>query len=97
MPSTLVADRPCKVGLLPFDNLQSTTFAYKFYKRTDTVGKQLAANFKKQFCRDVQVEFVGVWYVLCSGGLKLGLNRPTQGHRAEHWHTAEPQLAVYSR
>jgi len=51
-----------KVGLLPPDNLQTVTFAYKFYTRTDKKGIELAANFKKEFCQDVKVEFVGVWY-----------------------------------
>ena len=51
-----------KVGLLLPENFQSVSFAYKLYARTDDEGIRLAAGFKKTFCQDVKVEFVGVWY-----------------------------------
>lgn len=65
-----------KVGLLPPDNLQTVTFAYKFYTRTDKKGIELAANFKKEFCQDVKVEFVGVWDTVQSTGTLLSRNLP---------------------
>ena len=35
--------------------------AYKLFKRTDAESIELAAGFKQTFCRDVKIEFVGVW------------------------------------
>ena len=52
-----------KIGLLPQDNNEQVTFAYKLYKSTDADNAALAAGFKQTFCRDVQIEFVGVWCV----------------------------------
>ena len=50
-----------KIGLLPRDNLQQVTFAYKMYKRTDAEGLVLAKGFKDTYCRPVSIEFLGVW------------------------------------
>lgn len=51
-----------QIGLLPRDNPEQIPFAYKLYKRTDIASVALAAGFKKTFCREVKIEFVGVWY-----------------------------------
>lgn len=50
-----------QIGLLPKDNPEQVPLAYKLFKRTDATSIQLAAGFKETFCRDVKIEFVGVW------------------------------------
>lgn len=50
-----------KVGLLPADNLQQVPFAYKMYTRIDHIGWEQSNGFKKAFCIDVAIEFIGVW------------------------------------
>ena len=50
-----------QVGLLPRDNQEQIAFAYKLYTREDEEGITLAAGFKRAFCHNVQVEFMGVW------------------------------------
>ncbi|KIK27504.1 hypothetical protein PISMIDRAFT_28089 [Pisolithus microcarpus 441] len=65
-----------KVGLLPHDNLQSVTFAYKYYTRRDKKGIALVKQFKKEFCQDVDVEFVGVWDTVQSTGILLSRSLP---------------------
>ena len=52
-----------KVGLLPAGNHQQVPFAYKMYTRADDIGWKQSTEFKKAFCVDVSIEFVGVWYV----------------------------------
>ena len=52
-----------KVGLLPAGNFQQVPFAYKMYTRADSVGWEQSTEFKKAFSVDVEIEFVGVWYV----------------------------------
>jgi len=55
-----------KVGLLPVDNLQQIPFAYKMYTRVDHIGWEQSNGFKKAFCSDVTIDFLGVWYeILC--------------------------------
>ncbi|KIJ64423.1 hypothetical protein HYDPIDRAFT_28368 [Hydnomerulius pinastri MD-312] len=60
-----------KVGLLPRDNTQQVSFAYKLYKRTDKEGVELAAGFKKTFSQDVPVDFMGVWDTVQSTGILI--------------------------
>lgn len=50
-----------QIGLLPPHNTQQIPFAYDMYKREDLEGLQLSEMFKRTFCRDVAVEFLGVW------------------------------------
>lgn len=50
-----------KVGLLPANNHQQVPFAYKMYTRVDDVGWVQSNGFKKAFCIDVRIEFIGVW------------------------------------
>lgn len=52
-----------QIGLLPRDNPEQIPFAYKLYESTDANNVALAAGFKQTFCRDVQIEFLGVWCV----------------------------------
>ncbi|KAI0347618.1 hypothetical protein BDW22DRAFT_4266 [Trametopsis cervina] len=58
-----------KVGLLPTSNHQQVPFAYKMYSDTSAHGWTQSTAFKKAFCMDVDVEFVGVWDTVCSVGL----------------------------
>ena len=52
-----------QVGLLSKDNLEQIPFAYKLYKSWDPKRSKLASRFKKAFCREVPIEFLGVWFV----------------------------------
>ncbi|KAI6044766.1 hypothetical protein EDC04DRAFT_3105514 [Pisolithus marmoratus] len=83
-----------KVGLLPRDNLQSVTFAYDLYKRED--GTDLADKFKKKFCQEVKVEFVGVWDTVQSTGLVIGKSLPFTG-KNEYIKTFRHALALDER
>ncbi|TFY67871.1 hypothetical protein EVJ58_g1350 [Rhodofomes roseus] len=65
-----------KIGLLPRDNPEQIPFAYKLYKRTDASSIAIAAGYKKTFCRDVQIEFVGVWDSVASVGSLVSKTLP---------------------
>ncbi|KAI0675761.1 hypothetical protein C8Q78DRAFT_347430 [Trametes maxima] len=58
-----------KVGLLPADNHQQVSFAYKMYSRTDDLGWKQSTVFKKAFSVDVNIDFIGVWDTVCSVGI----------------------------
>ncbi|KAI0301178.1 hypothetical protein B0F90DRAFT_1817192 [Multifurca ochricompacta] len=62
-----------KVGLLSKDNLEQIPFAYKLYKDTRPQVNKLAYRFKKSFCREVPIEFLGVWDTVAS----VGILKPT--------------------
>ncbi|KFY51023.1 hypothetical protein V495_00017 [Pseudogymnoascus sp. VKM F-4514 (FW-929)] len=57
-----------KVGLLPRRNRAQVSFAYRFYKNDTPEGWKMSAEFKKTFCTNVQVYFVGVWDCVASVG-----------------------------
>ncbi|KAL8276910.1 hypothetical protein RQP46_010738 [Phenoliferia psychrophenolica] len=57
-----------KVGLLPCDNDQQVAFAYEMYKRNDDEGWALSGQFKRTFCIDVSIHFLGVWDTVASVG-----------------------------
>ncbi|KZT27513.1 hypothetical protein NEOLEDRAFT_1130481 [Neolentinus lepideus HHB14362 ss-1] len=57
-----------KVGLLPAGNNQTIPFAYKMFKREDAHGWKQSTAFKKAFCIDVEIEFLGVWDTVASVG-----------------------------
>ncbi|KAF2703695.1 hypothetical protein K504DRAFT_463420 [Pleomassaria siparia CBS 279.74] len=57
-----------KVGLLPASNTAQVNFAYDFYKDNTTEGWTMSAEFKKTFCTNVQVYFVGLWDCVASVG-----------------------------
>ncbi|KAH9936398.1 uncharacterized protein B0H18DRAFT_1082009 [Fomitopsis serialis] len=65
-----------KIGLLPRDNPEQIPFAYNLYKRTDAESITIAAGFKKTFCREVQIEFVGVWDTVASVGSLVSKTLP---------------------
>jgi hypothetical protein len=52
-----------KVGLLPRDNMQHVASAYDMSCSTDEESWEMARHFKKCFCINVDIEFIGVWYV----------------------------------
>jgi Uncharacterized alpha/beta hydrolase domain (DUF2235) len=52
-----------QVGLLPACNPQQIPFAYKMYTRADDIGWEQSTAFKRTFSVDVDIEFIGVWYV----------------------------------
>ncbi|KAJ2924608.1 hypothetical protein H1R20_g12474, partial [Candolleomyces eurysporus] len=58
-----------KVGLLPPNNFEQVPFAYKMYSRTDTIGWEQSNEFKKAFCVNVDIEFIGVWDTVDSVGI----------------------------
>ncbi|KAG9605802.1 hypothetical protein KCU84_g6463, partial [Aureobasidium melanogenum] len=57
-----------KVGLLPAHNRAQVPFAYKFYKDDTQKGWDMSSEFKRTFCMDVNVHFVGVFDSVASVG-----------------------------
>ena len=57
-----------KVGLLPRNNTAQVAFAYQFYKDDSKEGWKMSADFKKTFCIDASVYFVGVFDCVASVG-----------------------------
>ncbi|EPQ32170.1 uncharacterized protein PFL1_00367 [Pseudozyma flocculosa PF-1] len=57
-----------KVGLLPPHNTEQVSFAYRYFKDDTPEGWKMSAEFKKTFCTDVDVHFVGVWDCVASVG-----------------------------
>ncbi|KAG6902608.1 hypothetical protein C0995_014214 [Termitomyces sp. Mi166 len=77
--STIATSADKGIGLLPRDNEQQIPFGYKLYEREDKDGLDLCAGFKKTFCQDVKVEFVGVWWgsdTVASVGVIAGRTLP---------------------
>jgi len=48
-----------KVGLLSFGNDEQIRFAWKMYEQEG--NKNLADTFRRVFCQDVQIHFLGLW------------------------------------
>lgn len=57
-----------KVGLLPASNRSQVNFAYKFYKDDSPKGQLMSAEFKRTFCTNVNLYFVGLWDCVASVG-----------------------------
>ncbi|KAI1359388.1 hypothetical protein F5Y08DRAFT_319779 [Xylaria arbuscula] len=57
-----------KVGLLPASNVSQINFAYDFYKDDSDNGSYLAEEFKKTFCTEVNVYFLGLFDCVASVG-----------------------------
>jgi uncharacterized protein (DUF2235 family) len=57
-----------KVGLLPASNGAQVNFAFDFYKDDTPEGWRMSAQFKKTFCTNVNVYFVGLWDCVVSVG-----------------------------
>lgn len=58
-----------KVGLLPASNGAQVNFAYDFYKDDSVKGWDMSSEFKRTFCTDVDVYFLGLWDCVASVGL----------------------------
>ena len=59
-----------RVGLIMGDNFQQVPFAYKIYAQKGAKGSGRAKAFREAFSIDVDIDFLGVWFVLrfsCSG------------------------------
>jgi|SRR5882762_2121045 uncharacterized protein (DUF2235 family) len=55
-----------KVGILPAGNYRQVHVAFNYFCRGDNPGWDKAdwpKEFKKSFCNDAAIEFLGVWYV----------------------------------
>ncbi|KAI5366442.1 Putative alpha/Beta hydrolase [Septoria linicola] len=79
-----------KVGLLPDGNRSQVPFAYDYYKDNSEKGWQMSRDFKKTFCINVNVHFIGVFDSVASVGFiprKLPLSS-TPTHRAVHFRHA---------
>ncbi|KPI39710.1 uncharacterized protein AB675_3576 [Cyphellophora attinorum] len=58
-----------KVGLLPPRNVAQIPFAYEIYKNDSPAGYKTSAEFKKTFCNNVDVYFLGLFDTVDSVGL----------------------------
>lgn len=58
-----------KVGLLPAHNTAQVHFAYNFFKDDSEVGWKMSQGFKKTFCIEVNVYFLGLWDCVASVGM----------------------------
>ncbi|VDC07953.1 unnamed protein product [Peniophora sp. CBMAI 1063] len=58
-----------KIGLLSKDNDAQLPFAYRLYKSELEESITIADGFKQTFCRQVPIEFIGVWDTVASVGL----------------------------
>ncbi|KAI0322401.1 hypothetical protein OF83DRAFT_1094151 [Amylostereum chailletii] len=65
-----------KVGLLSKDNEQQIPFAYNLYKSESASDQPLARGFKLTFCREVPIEFMGVWDTVASVGVIMTRTLP---------------------
>lgn len=65
-----------KIGLLPRDNPEQVSFAYKLYKREDDAGIEIAKTFKQTFCMPITIDFLGVWDTVASVGIIYGRSLP---------------------
>ena len=80
-----------KVGLLPRDNGAQVQFAYRFYKDDSPTGSQMSREFKRAFCVDVSVHFIGLFDCVASVGLiprKLPLESSTSVSKTGHFRHA---------
>ncbi|KAH9178543.1 hypothetical protein EDB89DRAFT_954272 [Lactarius sanguifluus] len=65
-----------KVGLLSKDNTEQIPFAYQLYASDHPDDLDLVEGFKKTFCRNVPIDFVGVWDTVASTGIILSKTLP---------------------
>ncbi|EIM85764.1 uncharacterized protein STEHIDRAFT_121799 [Stereum hirsutum FP-91666 SS1] len=64
------------VGLLPRDNSEQAGFAFRLYSSEKLSDQQLVPGFKRTYCRDVTVEFLGVWDTVESVGIIMTKSLP---------------------
>lgn len=80
-----------KVGLLPRNNGAQVPFAYRFYKDDSPHGWKMSRDFKRAFCVDVNVYFMGLFDCVASVGLiprKLPLESSTSENKTGHFRHA---------
>lgn len=80
-----------KVGLLPRNNGAQVPFAYQFYKDDSPHGWEMSRGFKKAFCVDVNVYFMGLFDCVASVGLiprKLPLESSTSESKTGYFRHA---------
>jgi len=65
-----------KIGVLPRDNQEQIPLAYRLYRRTDSAGLLLSKGYKETYCREVNIEFIGVWDTVSSVGIIAGKTLP---------------------
>ncbi|CAE6442142.1 unnamed protein product [Rhizoctonia solani] len=65
-----------KVGLLPPDNVEQIPFAWSMYIRNDKTGFKESTRFRQTFCREVHIEFMGVWDTVSSVGVLFPRHLP---------------------
>jgi hypothetical protein len=82
--------------LLPRDNQEQIPFAFKIYQKTSADGIKMAAGYKQTFCQTVEVDFLGVWFVLYSTLLTFS-DSQLKGNRIECWNCYGPQLTLHQR
>lgn len=58
-----------KVGLLPAHNVAQVHFAYQFFKDDSNIGWMMSQGYKKTFCIEVNVYFLGLWDCVASVGI----------------------------
>jgi len=58
-----------KVGLLPAHNQAQVHFAYNFFKDDSEIGWKMSQGYKKTFCIDVNVYYLGLWDCVSSVGI----------------------------
>ncbi|KAI9444642.1 hypothetical protein H4582DRAFT_2094510 [Lactarius indigo] len=69
-----------KVGLLSKDNTEQIPFAYQLYSSSKDPGQaKLLKDFKRMFCRNVPIDFVGVWDTVASTGIIMDETQPFAG------------------
>ncbi|KAH9065590.1 hypothetical protein EDB87DRAFT_857448 [Lactarius vividus] len=68
-----------KVGLLSKDNTEQIPFAYQLYASDHPDDLNLVDGFKKTFCRNVPIDFVGVWDTVASTGIIMNKTLPFAG------------------
>ncbi|KIM72979.1 hypothetical protein PILCRDRAFT_734875 [Piloderma croceum F 1598] len=76
-----------KMGLICRHQERQIPFAYELYadRLKNPKGEELAANFKRSFCREnVRVHFVGVWDTISSVGLFRGQLLPLITESCDH-------------
>lgn len=79
-----------KVGVLPAHNVAQIPFAYRYYKDDSVKGWKMSEDFKRTFCKDVNIHFIGVFDSVASVGFiprKLPLSA-TPKNRAAHFRHA---------
>ena len=77
-----------KVGLVQKDNFELADFAHEYYQHHSEKSFGTSAEFKWWMTRKVEVEFVGVWYMVSCLPHRAAGSYLYQGYRQFRWITA---------